>query len=340
MEEYKVVEQFMKTLKTLRNIDVDVWQTPFDEIHKEGIFRLIHYQPTVEKTLPTPVLIVYAYINRPYILDLQPDRSVIRKMIDNGLDVYMIDWGYPKKADKYISLEDYIRYIGKALGTVAKRSGKDRITLHGYCLGGTLSLIFSSLNPEKVKNLVLQATPVDFDAPRTINLWAKSLDVDKVVEAMGNAPGEFLNNAFLLADPIGLTFGKYANLIRESKDEKFLKTFLRMEKWIFDSPDVPGETFRQYIKEWYQKNLLIKNQFTLAGKKVDLHRINMPTLAIVADYDHIAPPESTKPLLDVISSTDKIIMNFTTGHIGVSVGSKPAYGLWPKVIDWIKARSQ
>jgi len=340
MEDFKVFEQFMKTLKTLHDIDVDVWQTPFDEIHKEGIFRLIHYKPRVEKTLPTPVLIVYAYINRPYILDLQPDRSVIRKLLDKGLDVYMIDWGYPKKADKYITLEDYIRYIDKALGIVAKRSGKDKITLHGYCIGGTLSLIFSSLNPDKVKNLVLQATPVDFDAPRAINLWAKSLDVDKVVDAMGNVPGEFLNNAFLLADPIGLTFGKYANLIRESKDEKFLKTFLRMEKWIFDSPDVPGETFRQYIKDWYQKNLLIKNQFTLAGKKIDLRRINMPTLAIVADYDHIAPPEATKPLLKIISSTDKIIMNFTTGHIGVSVGSKPAYGLWPKVIDWMKERSQ
>jgi len=340
MEDFKVVEQFMKTLKTLRDIDVDVWQTPFDEIHKEGIFRLIHYKPTVEKTLPTPVLIVYAYINRPYILDLQPDRSVIRKLLDNGLDVYMIDWGYPKKADKYMTLEDYVRYIDKAVGIVAKRCVKDKITLHGYCLGGTLSLIYASLNPEKVKNLVLQATPVDFDAPRTINLWAKSLDVDKVVDAMGNAPGEFLNNAFLLADPIGLTFGKYANLIREAKDENFLKNFLRMEKWIFDSPDVPGETFRQYIKEWYQKNLLIKNQFTLAGRTVDLRRINMPTLAIIADYDHIAPPEATKPLFDVISSTDKIIMSFTTGHIGVSVGSKPAYGLWPKVINWVKERSQ
>jgi polyhydroxyalkanoate synthase len=157
---------------------------------------------------------------------------------------------------------------------------------------------------------------------------------------MGNVPGEFLNNAFLLADPIGLTFGKYASLIREAKDENFLKNFLRMEKWIFDSPDVPGETFRQYIKEWYQKNLLIRNEFILAGEAVDLRRIDMPTLAITADYDHIAPPESTKPLLDVISSTDKIMMTFPTGHIGVSVGSKPAYGLWPKVVDWVKERSQ
>jgi polyhydroxyalkanoate synthase len=340
MEEYRIIEQFMKTLKTVSDVDVDVWQTPFDEVHKEGIFRLIHYHPRVEKLLPTPVLIVYAFINRPYILDLQPDRSVVRKLLEGGLDVYMIDWGYPKKADKYITIEDYIRYIHKASGIVAKRTGKDKITFHGYCLGGTLSLLFSSLNPETVKNLVLQATPVDFDAPRTINLWAKSLDADKVVDAMGNVPGEFLNNAFLLADPIGLTFGKYASLIREAKDENFLKNFLRMEKWIFDSPDVPGETFRQYIKEWYQKNLLIRNEFILAGEAVDLRRIDMPTLAITADYDHIAPPESTKPLLDVISSTDKIMMTFPTGHIGVSVGSKPAYGLWPKVVDWVKERSQ
>ena len=340
MEDYRILEQFMKTLKTVTEIKVDVWQTPFEEIHKEGIFRLIHYHPKVEKTLPTPVLIVYAYINRPYILDLQPDRSIVGKLLDNGLNVYMIDWGYPKKADKYIDIEDYVEYIDKAVGIVSRRTGKDKITLHGYCLGGTLSIIYSALNPEKVKNLVLQATPVDFDVPKTINIWAKSLDVDKVVDAMGNVPGEFLNNAFLLADPIGLTFGKYANLIKEAKDENFLKNFLRMEKWIFDSPDIPGETFRRYIRDWYQKNLLIKNEFKLAGKKVDLRRINMPTLAITADYDHIAPPESTKPVLDAISSTDKTMMTFPTGHIGVSVGSKPAYSLWPKVIDWMKERSQ
>lgn len=340
MEEYRIVEQFKNTLKTMTDIEVDVWQTPFDEIHRRGIFRLIHYHPKVEKPYPTPVLIVYAFINRPYILDLQPDRSVVRKLLESGLDVYMIDWGYPKKADKYITIEDYVEYIGKALGIVSEQAGRDKITLHGYCLGGTLSLVYSALYPERVRNLVLQATPVDFDAPRTINLWAKSLDVDKVVDALGNAPGDFLNSAFLLADPIGLTFGKYANLLREAKDVNFLKNFLRMEKWIFDSPDVPGETFRQYIKEWYQRNLLIKNEFVLAGKKVNLRNIDMPTLTVTADYDHIAPPESTKPLLDVISSIDKTMMTFPTGHIGVSVGSKPAYSLWPKVCDWVKERSQ
>lgn len=340
MEEHEIVEQFMRTLKTASEIDVDVWQTPFDEVNKEGIFRLLHYHPKVEETLPTPVLIVYAYINRPYILDLQPDRSVVRKFLESGLNVYMIDWGYPKKADKYIDIEDYLGYIDKAVSIVAKQTGRDKITLHGYCLGGTLSIIYSALKPEKVKNLVLQATPVDFDVAKTINLWAKSLDADKVADAMGNAPGEFLNNAFLLADPIGLTFGKYANLIREAKDENFLRNFLRMEKWIFDSPDIPGATFRRYIKDWYQKNLLIKSEFRLAGKRVELRNINMPTLAITADYDHIAPPESTKPVLDAISSTDKTMMTSPTGHIGVSVGSKPAYSLWPKVIDWIKERSQ
>ena len=336
----QILEQSINTLKALSDIDVDVWQTPFEEIHKKGIFRLIRYKPKVKKPFPTPVLIVYAFINRPYILDLQPERSVIGKFLDCGLDVYMIDWGYPKTADKYITIEDYIEYIDQALEIICKRTGKEKITLHGYCLGGTLSTIYSSLHPEKVKNLVLQATPIDFDVPGVINFWAKSLDVDKIVDAMGNAPGEFLNYGFLLANPIGLTFGKYATLLKESKDEKFLKMFLRMEKWIFDSPDVPGETYRQYIKEWYQQNLLIKNKFTLNGKKVDLRKITMPTVILTATYDHIAPPESSEPLFQKISSKDKTIMPFPTGHIGVSVGSKPAYEFWPKVCDWIIERSQ
>jgi polyhydroxyalkanoate synthase len=163
--------------------------------------------------------------------------------------------------------------------------------------------------------------------------------VDKIVDAMGNVPGEFLNYGFLLANPIGLTFGKYANLLKEAKDEKFMKMFLRMEKWIFDSPDIPGETYRQYIRDWYQKNLLINNKFRVNGKKVDLTKINMPTVILTADYDHIAPPESSKPLLDIISSKDKMLMSFPTGHIGVSVGSKPAYSFWPKVCDWMIKRS-
>ncbi len=339
-ETERFVDQSLNTLKALTEIEVDVWQTPYEVVHQKGIFRLIRYKSKVEKTFPTPVLIVYAFINRPYILDLQPERSVIGKFLERGLDVYMIDWGYPKKADKYITIEDYIEYIDQALEIVSKKTGKKKITLHGYCLGGTLSTIYSAIYPEKVKNLVLQATPIDFDVPGIINCWAKSLEVDKIVDALGNVPGEFLNYGFLLANPIGLTFGKYANLLKETQDEKFLKMFLRMEKWIFDSPDVPGETYRQYIKEWYQQNLLIKNEFTINGNRVDLGNISMPTLILTATYDHIAPPESSEPLLKKISSKDKLVMPFPTGHIGVSVGSKPARDFWPKVCDWIIERSQ
>jgi polyhydroxyalkanoate synthase len=333
------IEKSISTLNSLTKIEVDVWQTPFEVIHQKGIFRLLHYQKKKEKTCGTPVLIVYAFINRPYILDLQPERSVIQKILDRGLDVYMIDWGYPKKADKYITIEDYIKYIDQSINKITEITGKKKITLHGYCLGGTLSTIYSTLHPEKVKNLVLQATPIDFDVKGIINCWAKSLEVDKIVNAMGNVPGEFLNYGFLLANPIGLTFGKYANLLKETQNEKFLKLFLRMEKWIFDSPDIPGETYRQYIKQWYQQNLLIKNQFAINGKKINLKSINMPTVILTASYDHIAPPESSEPLLDKISSKDKTVMPFPTGHIGISVGSKPAYEFWPKVCDWIIKRS-
>lgn len=334
------MEEIMKALKTITEIEIDVWQTPFDEIHRKGIFRLIHYHPKVEKLYPTPILIVYAFINRPYILDLQPDRSVIRRFLESGLDVYMIDWGYPKKADRYITIEDYVDYIDTVVGIVSRQTVKDKITLYGYCLGGTLSVIYSALHPEKIRNLVVQATPINFDVSTNINIWAKSIDVDKVVDAMGNAPGEFLNFGFLLADPIRLTLGKYVNLIKNIDDMSLLKNFLRMEKWIFDSPDVPGETYRRYIKDWFQKNLLIKNEFILDGKKVNLKNISMPLLVLIAEYDHIVPPESTRPLLDVVSSTDKTIMSFPAGHIGISVSGKAHKELWPAVCNWLKERSQ
>ncbi|MDO8726580.1 MAG: class III poly(R)-hydroxyalkanoic acid synthase subunit PhaC [Candidatus Methanoperedens sp.] len=332
--------------------EFSVATTPSQIIYTEDKMKLIHYIPAVAKTHPVPILIVYALVNRYYILDLQPDKSVIKKLLEEGFDVYVIDWGYPSGADRYLTLDDYVNgYLHNSVEKIKERCGLDKITLLGVCQGGTFSIMYSALHPENVQNLVTLVAPVNFDSNKGIlNLWAKSLDVDKIVDYYGIVPGDFLNSAFLLLDPFRLMIDKYVGMFERIecnpddqtcalRNEDYLKNFLRMEKWIFDSPDQAGETFRQFMKDCYQKNLLIKNELNLNGKIVNLKNINMPVLNVMAEFDHLVPNDASIPLSDAISSSDKDTMVFPTGHIGIFVGSKSQKEVCPKIAAWLKLRS-
>ncbi|MCL7413804.1 MAG: class III poly(R)-hydroxyalkanoic acid synthase subunit PhaC, partial [ANME-2 cluster archaeon] len=332
--------------------ELSVGTTPSEVIFSEDKMKLIHYIPNVEKPHPVPILIVYALVNRYYILDLQPDKSVIKKLLDEGFDVYVIDWGYPSGVDRYLTLDDYVNgYLNNAVDTIMERSGLENITLLGVCQGGTFSVMYAALHPEKVKNLVTLVAPVDFDTDKGIlNLWAKSLDIDKIVDYYGIVPGDFLNSGFLLLDPFRLMIDKYVGMFEriecrpddttsQLRNEDYVKNFLRMEKWIFDSPDQAGETYRQFMKDCYQKNLLIKNEMKLNGAKINLKNITMPLLNVMAEFDHLVPNDASRPLSDAVSSTDKETLVFPTGHIGIFVGSKSQKEVCPKIAAWLKPRS-
>ncbi|HEY9206372.1 MAG TPA: class III poly(R)-hydroxyalkanoic acid synthase subunit PhaC [Candidatus Methanoperedens sp.] len=321
--------------------DFSVGTTPHRIVYNEDKMKLLHYRPTVEKTSSIPVLIVYALVNRQYILDLQPDKSVIKHLLDEGFDIYMIDWGYPTGMDRYLTIDDYVNgYINNAVDYIRKTSGADKITLLGVCQGGTYSVMYTALHPEKVKNLITLVAPVDFDTDKALlNIWARNMDVDKIVDYYGIVPGDFLNAGFLLLDPFKLMIDKYIGLLERIDDEKTVENFLRMEKWIFDSPGQAGETFRQFMKDCYQKNLLIKNKMVVGGKKVNLKDITVPLLNVMAQFDHLVPNESTIPLTEAVSSADKETLIFPTGHIGIFVGSKSQNEVCPKIAHWLKSRS-
>ncbi|MDO8725977.1 MAG: class III poly(R)-hydroxyalkanoic acid synthase subunit PhaC [Candidatus Methanoperedens sp.] len=336
----------------LKPPEFSVGTTPSELIFSEDKMKLIHYIPIVEKPHLVPILIVYALVNRYYILDLQPDKSVIKKLLEEGFDVYVIDWGYPSGADRYLTLDDYVNgYINNAVDKIRERSGLDKITLLGVCQGGTFSVMYAAMHPEKVKNLVTLVTPVNFDTDKgLLHLWAKSLDVDKIVDYYGIVPGDFLNSGFLLLDPFRLMIDKYVGMFDRIecnpddttcaiRNEDYIKNFLRMEKWIFDSPDQAGETFRQFMKDCYQKNLLIKNEMILDGKKINLKNITMPLLNVMAETDHLVPNAASIPLNDAVSSADKQMLVFPTGHIGIFVGSKSQKEVCPKIAAWLKPRS-
>ena len=314
-----------------------------EEVLRIGKMRLFHYKPIVtgKKVVKPPLLITYALVNRQYMMDIQPDRSVIKSFLEGGLDVYVIDWGYPTGEDMYMSMDDYINwYMDDCVNFIRKEKKVDKVNLLGVCQGGTFSTIYSALNPDKIKNLVTMVVPIDFSGNDALLFrWSKFMNIDSLVDAYGVVPGDIMNFAYLILKPLELTMNKYISMVDKMDDPEFMKNFMRMEKWVFDSPDQAGETLRQFIKDMYQGNKLIKNELVLGGKQVNLKNITMPLLCACAEYDHLVPLSASRPLLDAVGSTDTQFISFKTGHIGMYVSSQSQKTIAPQIVEWLSSRS-
>ncbi|MCW3076594.1 MAG: poly(R)-hydroxyalkanoic acid synthase, class PhaC subunit [Bacteroidetes bacterium] len=336
-------QKILKGYDTLKEIeDVDIASTPKTEVYKEDKLTLYRYNRGTEATYKTPVLIIYALVNTYKMLDLQPDRSYIKNLLNSGMDVYLIDWGYPTKSDRFLSMDDYVNgYINNCVDYIRKKHRLEKINILSICQGGTLSVIYASLFPNKVKNLVTHVTPVDFSTNDGLLFkWSKDMDFDKLVEGNhGLIPGEFLNQGFDMLKPM-MKVQKQQALSNSFEDKDKLMNFLRMERWISESPDQAGECFRQFMKDLYQQNKLAKNELEVGGKKVNLKNLTCPLLNIYATEDHLVPPAATKPLNDLVGSTDKELYSFKGGHIGVFVGSRSQKELAPAVAEWLKKRDK
>ena len=319
---------------------VEVGTTPKKLVYKVDKVKLYRYERETPATVTTPVIISYALVNRFEMLDIQPDRSLVRNLLNLGLDLYVIDWGYPTRADRYVTLDDYVNwYIGGCVDFVRRDQGIDAVSLMGICQGGTLATIYSALHPEKVKNLITLVTPIDFSTNDGLLFrWAKDMNIDRLVDAHGGAvPGEFLNNGFAMLKPM-MRINKYMGLNDTMQDADKLMNFLRMEKWINDSPDQAGECFRQFLKDLYQENKLVKGTLEVGGKTVSLKNIKMPLLNIYASEDHLVPPAASIPFNDHVGTKDKELYKFPGGHIGVFVGGRSQKELAPTIAKWLGAR--
>jgi len=333
--------KFIKGVGALSEIDeIDVGTAPKQLVYEEDKLKLYRYSRDTDATCRTPVLIVYALVNRQYMLDLQPDRSMVRNLLNLGLDVFIIDWGYPTKADMYLSMDDYINgYIDNCVDVVRKAAGSAQVNLMGICQGGTFSAIYSALNPAKIKNLVTLVAPIDFSTNDGLLFnWSKHTNVDALVDSYRIIPGDFLNSGFLMLMPFNLNIRKYVDMLDVMEDKDKLLNFLRMEKWIFDSPGQAGECLRQFMKDCYQDNKLVKGELEIGGRRVDLGNITMPLLNIYASADHLVPPAATKPLNDLVGTQDKTLYEFKGGHIGVFVGGKSQKELAPALSKWLHER--
>jgi polyhydroxyalkanoate synthase subunit PhaC len=321
----------------------EVWATPKEVIWTKNKAKLYHFLSEQPKKHKVPLLMVYALINKPYILDITKGRSMVEYLVNQGFDVYMLDWGTPGFEDKNMKLDDYIiDYIPRAIRRVMQKSNADEISMLGYCMGGTITSIFASLYPQiPVRNIVFMTSPFDFE---DTGLYGAMLDeryfnVDKVVDTLGLIPPEMIDFGNKLIRPMSNFYGPYVSLVERAENDHFIQTWKLMQKWLNDGVPFPGEAYRQWIRDFYQKNKLIKGELVIRGQKVRLENIKANVLNLAAQNDVIAQPHMVEALMNIISSKDKQYHCLPVGHTSITFGSKANKITYPMISDWLEGRS-
>ena len=315
--------------------------TPFDEVFTFEGTRLRRYVSNQPRQEHPPLLIVYALVNRPYMLDLEPERSFLRGLLAAGRTLYLVDWGYPGPEARERSLDDYaVHHLGQCIEHVLAAHDGNPLDMLGVCQGGTFSLCQAALHPERIRRLTLLVTPVDFATPDfLLARWLRHVDVKAMVDRLGNVPGELLNGAFVALKPLTLSGLKALELIELMDRPGELHTFARMEQWIQDSPDQAGRAFLEFATAFIDDNALVNDTLTLAGKPVRLAHVACPVLNIFAKRDHIVPPASSRALASLLPRALYTESAFEGGHIGL-FASRASHQRVPAAInDWLDGNS-
>lgn len=327
---------------------VEIAETPAETVFQIDKVRVLKYKPLVKtkKNVP-PVLICYGLFGRQTMIDLQEDRSLVRNLLGEGIEVYVVDWGSPTRVDQFLTMDDYIDlYLGSCVEHVMEANGGKPITLFGICEGGTFAAALASLRPELFAGLALAITPIDFHGEQDgfwrgegfLNQWIQNLnedDVDLIIDTFGMLPGAMTGAVFSSLTPMASMTKYNIGLSAMDGNEAAILNFLRMEKWIADRPDHPGEAARQWLNELYRENRLVKGTFSVCGETVDLAKIACPVLNIYALQDHIIPVSCSKALSTFVAPELYEEIGFSGGHVGVFVSRKAQGVVAGGLTDWI-----
>lgn len=311
--------------------------TPRSVIAQEGTARLLRFVgPDRPKDASAqPLLLVPSIINRWYVMDLRPGRSLVEACVGAGIDTYLLDWGVPADEDRYLGWDDLIKRLDRAIRIVRRTSGAGKIGLLGYCMGATLTAIAAALNPAPIGALVNLLGPIDFaeGGDLTHAVDRRWFDADAVADA-GNVSPQQMQAGFMTLRPTQ-QIAKMVGLADRWDDAEAVRGFAALEAWAADNIPFPARAYRRYIRELYQDNDLVGGRHHINGARVDLGQIACRLMCVVATRDTICPPAAATALIDHASSTDTEVLRLAGGHVGAVVGSRAPTGLYAQLIDWL-----
>jgi len=335
----------LRLAETQGGAAVEIATTPKDEIWRDGRIRLFRYRRSGRGL--GPMLILHGLVGRQTVTDLEPGRSLVARLLDAGVDLYVLDWGDPGRAERFCDLTDYAEYhLADAIAAVRADSGAAKVGLFGVCQGGVFAAIHAARHPETVAGLGLAIAPIDFHADLALpperqgllNVWIRSLPPDllaALVDERGNLSGQLTGALFQQLTP-ARTLAKYtSDLVVMAEDPEALETFLRMEKWLADRPDHPGAAAKEWLIGLYHENRLARGEFVIAGEKVDLRAISCPVLNIFGAWDHIIPPACSRALGTILDGHDYAELEVPAGHVGVFVSRRAQEVVAPAILRWL-----
>lgn len=301
-------------------------------MYSENKLKVLKSEPE-NRVYKTPILMIPAMINRHYVLDLSVNNSLAKSLNQAGFVVYMIDWGEATAEDRWDTFTDVFTGKLKRVITKVTRDAGTKPSVLGYCMGGTMSLIYASCFTEDIKNLVVLTAPIDFSKAGVMSVWTKKqhLDAYKLVDAIGNLPADFVQNGFVSLKP-AKNYRKWETVWKKQDDDRFMDSFLTLENWVNDNVPFPGGIWQEYITWLYQENRLYNGNLQIGSHKANLKNLTVPLLGIVAKDDHIVPIDAAEPLGELAGSKDKTIKHFDGGHVGIIASPK----LFPQLSDCIK----
>jgi polyhydroxyalkanoate synthase len=350
---YEELDRLYKAANTsgklaMNSINVKIAQTPKETIWSLNKSRLYHYFPQVPKDQrkPVPLLLVFALINRPYIFDLRPGNSFIEYMLQQGYEVYLLDWGSPGLEDKDLTFEDFaLTYLPRAIRQVQRHADSHDFSLLGWCIGATICTIYAAMRPnDGLRNLLLLTAPLDFSNKEAgpFNRWLNTehYNVDALVDQFGNVPGELIDWGNKMLKPVENFIGNYLKLWDNLDNPAIVESWLAMNTWVTDMTPFPGASFRQWIHEFYREDRLMQNKLLMQGEIVNLANIRANVLNVIADKDHIVPTCQSTSVMDRLTGTnDKLLLQNAGGHIGMMAGSGAKKRVWPQIESWLAKRS-
>ena len=335
----KEMKRWNEFFNTINRPEDRIVHTPRHSIWKKNKATLWHYA-AVEKKYDVPIFIIYSLFNRPNILDFSPSTSVIKGLVNNGYDVYLLDWGIAEYEDKDITIEDYVAdYIKKGVQRTLRHSGAKEVSVVGYCLGGTFAAMYASIAEEPIRNLVVATVPIDFGVAAIPASWAEGLkegtmNLERFIDSNGVIPPAHIEAMFRsVTSPV--YFSPYVTLLARSHDKRFVEKWQRMNKWTKGHVPLTGGAFRQLMNDLFKENKLVKGEFTIHGVEADLANIKANLLVVSSKNDNLIPEEQSLPLIDLVSSQDKTYQLVDAGHVSLAISGK----LSGILDDWLSERS-